>query len=323
MKSVTNMLFYLEDEFDSTLLKHAAKVARDAGARLTLAAVVEPARSHAPLERQGHDPDEVERVLIEGCQSRLEEAAASISDIHPESAVRVLLGDPVEAVLQAVKDEGFDLLVKTPSPRQGLRQQLFGGIDMHLMRGCPCTVLIARAMAGGHSGCAVAAVAYDADDATYRRLNHEILDAAAFALRTQFGAINEVHVVHAWKMYGESMLAQGRARLSEDKFKAVLQEVEEQRKQWLAKLIEDCRKRMDEATASAFEPKMVLIHEDPKIAIPAYVKEVDAEILAMGTLARRGVGGLFIGNTAEEILNRVSCSVVTQKTASTEPPPSG
>ena len=78
---------------------------------------------------------------------------------------------------------------------------------------------------------------------------------------------------------------------------------------------------MDEATASAFEPKMVLIHEDPKLAIPEYVKEVDAEILAMGTVARRGIGGLFIGNTAEEILNRVSCSVVTQKTASTEPPP--
>ena len=77
---------------------------------------------------------------------------------------------------------------------------------------------------------------------------------------------------------------------------------------------------MDEATASAFSPKMVLIHEDPKIAIPEYVKEVNAEILAMGTVARRGVGGLFIGNTAEEILNRVSCSVVTHKTTSSEIP---
>jgi nucleotide-binding universal stress UspA family protein len=40
--------------------------------------------------------------------------------------------------------------------------------------------------------------------------------------------------------------------------------------------------------------EMVFIHEDPKFAIPEYVKEVDAEILAMGTVARRGIGGLFI-----------------------------
>ncbi len=323
MKSVTNILFYLEDEIDDSLLERAANVARDADARLTLAVVVESAPSHPLLARRGRDPDEIERLLVEERQTWLEQAAARIGAIHPAVAVRVFVGNPVESVLKAVQDEGFDLLVKSPSPSQDLRQQLFGGIDMHLMRGCPCPVLITRAKAGERSGCAVAAVAYDADDETYVRLNYEILDSAAFVLKTKFAAINQVHVVHAWKMYGESMLAHGRARLPEAEFQAAIQEEEEKRRQWLATLIEDCRKRMDAATASAFQPKLVLIHEDPKIAIPEYVREVDAEILSMGTVARRGIGGLVIGNTAEEILNRVSCSVVTRKTASTEPPPSG
>ena len=82
-------------------------------------------------------------------------------------------------------------------------------------------------MTGGYSGCAVAAVAYDAGDEAYIRLNHDILDAAAFVLKTKFAAVNEVHVVRAWKMYGESMLAHGLARLPEEEFQEALQEEEE------------------------------------------------------------------------------------------------
>jgi len=35
--------------------------------------------------------------------------------------------------------------------------------------------------------------------------------------------------------------------------------------------------------------------------------------LVMGTLARTGITGLFIGNTAETILNHITCSVLTVK----------
>jgi universal stress protein E len=36
-------------------------------------------------------------------------------------------------------------------------------------------------------------------------------------------------------------------------------------------------------------------------------------LLVMGTIARTGVPGFIIGNTAEDILNSVDCSVVTVK----------
>jgi len=37
------------------------------------------------------------------------------------------------------------------------------------------------------------------------------------------------------------------------------------------------------------------------------------DLIVMGTLARAGVEGLLIGNTAEKILSRIDCSVLALK----------
>ena len=37
------------------------------------------------------------------------------------------------------------------------------------------------------------------------------------------------------------------------------------------------------------------------------------DLIVMGTLARTGIEGYFIGNTAETVLQRVECSVLTTK----------
>jgi universal stress protein E len=47
--------------------------------------------------------------------------------------------------------------------------------------------------------------------------------------------------------------------------------------------------------------------------IPEHVTAESIDTIVMGTLTRTGVAGLFIGDTAETILNHVSCSVLTAK----------
>ena len=47
--------------------------------------------------------------------------------------------------------------------------------------------------------------------------------------------------------------------------------------------------------------------------IPNLVKRIDADIIVMGTVARTGIPGFFMGNTAETILNQINCSVLAIK----------
>ena len=78
-------------------------------------------------------------------------------------------------------------------------------------------------------------------------------------------------------------------------------------------MIDNYLSRTGGVAASGFQPTISLLHGDPKVVIPELVTKLDADVLAMGTVSRGGLGGLFIGNTAEEILNRVNCSVVTHR----------
>jgi nucleotide-binding universal stress UspA family protein len=52
------------------------------------------------------------------------------------------------------------------------------------------------------------------------------------------------------------------------------------------------------------------------INIPASILSLDkieADIVVMGAVARSGISGFFMGNTAEIILNRIDCSVLAVK----------
>jgi len=57
-----------------------------------------------------------------------------------------------------------------------------------------------------------------------------------------------------------------------------------------------------------------------RIEIPALVKRIDADLVVMGTVARTGVPGFIMGNTAETILNQIDCSVFAIKPPGFETP---
>jgi nucleotide-binding universal stress UspA family protein len=51
----------------------------------------------------------------------------------------------------------------------------------------------------------------------------------------------------------------------------------------------------------------------PADAIVRQATELNASIVVMGSIARSGVSGLFIGNTAEKILTRLPCDLLLLK----------
>ncbi|MDZ7712715.1 MAG: universal stress protein [Rhodovibrio sp.] len=56
-----------------------------------------------------------------------------------------------------------------------------------------------------------------------------------------------------------------------------------------------------------------VVRGNPRSAIPRMVGELGADLLVLGTVARTGVPGLIIGNTAEDVLNSVDIGIVAVK----------
>ena len=54
-------------------------------------------------------------------------------------------------------------------------------------------------------------------------------------------------------------------------------------------------------------------HARPAEYLPDLAQRVGADLVVMGTVAHTGIPGFFIGNTAERILSRLTCSALTVK----------
>ena len=69
----------------------------------------------------------------------------------------------------------------------------------------------------------------------------------------------------------------------------------------------------DEDMVDYVEPKLHVIEGDARYVVPMTARELDVDLIVMGTVARTGIAGFFMGNTAENILTQLDCSVLTVK----------
>lgn len=68
------------------------------------------------------------------------------------------------------------------------------------------------------------------------------------------------------------------------------------------------------------KPLTHLVKGDARKEIPLLAKKIEADLVVMGTVARTGVPGFIMGNTAETILNQIDCSVLAIKPPGFETP---
>jgi len=67
--------------------------------------------------------------------------------------------------------------------------------------------------------------------------------------------------------------------------------------------------------AFAAPPQVHIVTDPPEFAILEHINKHAVELLVMGTIARVGIAGLIVGNTAERLLPQIPCSVFAVKPA--------
>ena len=310
MQKLENILYFVEDEADLSILERTVNVAEVYGAALAVVAVVPLARTQVVLARTSLDLEKIENLLAKDCLRQLNDAVDQVRRPGVKTSVTVLRGNPLTAILGFVERHDIDYLCKAPSPTDGLRRQLLGSLDMRLMRSAPCMVSVGRPRKTTGPLRAVVAVDSDVDDEQQAALNRRILDSALLA---RAGMHVEIYVAHAWDLYGYSLLAHGRGQVAPERLEVALEAERARRQQWLDGLLDDYRQSLPPQQAELFDPRPLLLRGDPRVVIPKKVRELDADLIGLGTASRSGLRAMMIGNTAEEILHRVDCTVVVHK----------
>ncbi|MBN1992956.1 MAG: universal stress protein [Anaerolineae bacterium] len=81
----------------------------------------------------------------------------------------------------------------------------------------------------------------------------------------------------------------------------------------LYKLGETLRDRVGADAYKNLFPHFHLLRGSARKTIPELAVALQADLVIMGTVARTGISGLIIGNTAEAILDQLTCSVLAIK----------
>lgn len=313
MNKLKRILLYFDGDPDIVMLQTAANLAKFFNSdQLLVASVVKPAYTHVQLSKDLFDLAELEQELIQLKQNQIDDALTSIDKRGVNIFSKILIGDPVHEITKVAVEEGFDFLVKPRVPEENTTAHWFGSLDRQLMRFCPIPVAIGRpqVLKGAHNQKVVAAIDYDAGDEIKARLNNNILD---MAMLTSGGEKENIVIVHAWSLYGYSLLAHGRHKISQEDLKQAVASEQEKRQSWLEDRIKLYRNNLDDSISDSFQPNIHVVQGNAETVIPQVVKEFSAELLCLGTASRTGIQGMLIGNTSEEILDKVDCTVMVLK----------
>jgi nucleotide-binding universal stress UspA family protein len=300
MKRFRNILFVAdrEDGLDAAL-DRAVALSQTNSARLTVVDVT-PEVGLADYVKQTYAVD-LEAQIREQRLEALEGLVQSYTAAGIPVYTKVLTGTPFLEVVRAVQRNDHDLVMKVAQHDAGLAPWLFGSTDMHLLRKCPCPVWIDHP--GGPATYHRLLAAVDPFDDESGDLQRLILDLATSLAEREQATLD---VMHAWELPGESMLTSGRGRLPRKELEVLLQQEVQRHREALDTLLSPYG-------LSSAANNVHLVKGRPAKMISARTREQPFDLIVMGTLGRAGIPGLFIGNTAEDVLRQSQTAVLAVK----------
>jgi len=273
-------------------LGRAIQLAKDSGGMLRIVDVVKDPSWFSQLLTP--ESTQIQQEFIAECQERLEQLVIGCRQEGIEATCGILSGRSSEQILAEAKRIGADLIVRYAKGPRSLSMGKLGATAQRLVQRAPCAIFLHRPQ---HEPIKKIVAAVDAtpQDEEHGALNCRILDIAN---RISQQSSAELTMVYAWTLYGDHLL---KNRMPASQYAALVEHSRKQHEEGFNQLL----------TSSQIPTSAgVLLDGDPSEAVPEFCGQTETDLLICGTIARRGISGLFLGNTIERIMQQVDCSIL-------------
>jgi universal stress protein E len=264
----------------------------------------DPALSGKPL----NETERIRELRDEFVAERMEFLEERADELRGEgiaTETHVHWDNPVyRGILRRVEESSPDLVVKDTHYHSAIRRTLFTNTDWNLIRTCPAPLLLAKPIEWGETPHIVAALDPEHLGDKPAALDHDILEYAELLARRLDG---EVHAVHAF--FPAALLAAVSSMAGMPLATGVS----------AREIVEVERARVGEILAAVvathgLPPERVRLEQGSAIEVlPRAVERLRADLLVMGAVSRSRMQELFVGSTAERVLDRIGCDVLVVK----------
>lgn len=313
MKSFKNILLVSQGlPSDSDSIGQALRLSQANNAQVK-GLIVCPALSPNSLNSTNEYQDTYENALRQTVKQQIDKSRSDNHIAEPDVPLplAVLSGEkPSVNIIKTILKHEHDLLIKDAEPLSGSGEG-FKAIDMTLLRKCPCPVWLNRLV---HQPLDKRQVAV-AIDPISTSLEENALSIRMLQLARDIAnkCDYRLHILSCWEYKLESYLRNSLwIKIDQDELNTELDASRVSHRKALDSLIEQ----------SGIGGEIIIHHLQgaADVKIPEFVNDKEIDILVMGTLARTGIPGFVIGNTAENILQSIKCSLVALKPEGFESP---
>jgi nucleotide-binding universal stress UspA family protein len=205
-------------------------------------------------------------------------------------------------IIRHVLKHSHDLLIKGAETSESTKG--FKALDMALLRKCPCALFLYRPFHHAFDAIQIA-VAIDPNDEELagQELALRLLNISRL-LTDNYAA--HLTIISCWSFALENYL---RDKVWINTSKKELDKLISEEKHSHKMSLESLVKRSNLNNEYTIEQ----LKGEPEDLIPATITDTKIDILIMGTVARTGISGFIIGNTAENILQKIDCSLLALK----------
>lgn len=241
----------------------------------------------------------------------LEEIAEPMRDDGFDVAVDVVWDEPVyEGIVRKVVRSKPRMVLRNSHYHNALQRGLFSNDDWNLIRTCPAPLLIARK--GKHPGdqlniCAAIDPMHAHDKPG--ELDTLILDEAGELAGALTANMSAVHCYDAASVIA-GMAAGSMTPIIPDT-EGITEQVRKEHWEAVKKVIDK----------QGIDDKQVHhIAGNPRTALAGFVVDQKIDIMVMGAVSRGFIERTFVGNTAEQVLDRLPCDVLIIKPTTFQTP---
>ncbi|AWL11959.1 Universal stress protein [Saliniradius amylolyticus] len=204
---------------------------------------------------------------------------------------------PYEAIVHEALEHQYDLIVKGTHQHSALKSVIFTPTDWHLLRKSPVPVLLVKDHDWRDQGHILAAVNVGTEDEEHAKLNDKIATTAKAYADTLNADMN---LVNSYPGTPVNIAVE----IPEFDPASFNQSVKEHHEQTMREF----------ADKHGIGQEHCFVREGlPEDAIPAAARNVDAELVVLGTVGRQGISAALIGNTAEHVIDELDCDVLALK----------
>ncbi|OYD23843.1 universal stress protein UspE [Oceanimonas baumannii] len=239
--------------------------------------------------------DEMREGVLQGREEWLKSLLVPYADSKVEFHLKVVWHSrPFEAIIQQVQEHHHDLVVKSTHKHAMIQSFIFTPTDWHLLRKCPCPVLLVKERDWPMGGTVLAAVNCCSDDDAQETLNEKVISESAEVARLLSATL---HLVNAYPITPVNMALE-LPDFDPHAYNAAVKKHHE-------------RALYEYAVRFSLESESLHLLEGlAEEVIPGCADSIDASLVILGSVGRTGLSAALLGNTAEHVIDKLSCDVL-------------